>query len=248
MLIKEGEEKAPSNDHGFPPGFFLLRSVSSGRLLDVASDSVQDGTPIILWPEKDNSLVEGKSLISSRLFFTNIDERIGFRRPEAANQVSNIVHHAPSVSPPLTDSKGILRRHQWRPLRSRIRTRARRPRSALPLFSRCSALTILTHLGRCSRAPCPQTSPAPHAALPKRIFPPSPAVPLQRPHRPSHRRIPARPRVRWWHRLARPNLLPDRAPPAPPAHAPRRGDGRAELGVPRSVVLSWRPVLSGDGT
>jgi len=69
MLVKEGDEKALSNDHGFPTGRFLLRSVSSGRLLNVASDSVQDGAPIILWPEKDNSLVEG------------------FRRPEAGNQV-----------------------------------------------------------------------------------------------------------------------------------------------------------------
>ena len=123
MLIKEGEEKAPPNDHGFPPGCFLLRSVSSGRLLDVASDSIQDGTPIILWPEKDNSLVEGKSLISSRHFFMNVDERIGFRRPEAANQVSNSTS-CPSVSPPLTIFEGILHRHQRCPLRSRIRTRA----------------------------------------------------------------------------------------------------------------------------
>jgi hypothetical protein len=64
MHVKEGDEKPSSNDHGFPLGCFLLRSVSSGRFLDVASDSVQDGAPIILWPEKDNSLVEGKFFIS----------------------------------------------------------------------------------------------------------------------------------------------------------------------------------------
>jgi hypothetical protein len=29
-------------------------------MLDVSSDLVQDGAPVILWPEKDNSLVEGK--------------------------------------------------------------------------------------------------------------------------------------------------------------------------------------------
>ncbi|KAH9065619.1 hypothetical protein EDB87DRAFT_1592050 [Lactarius vividus] len=69
MLIKERDEKVSSNDYGFPPGCFILRSVSSRRLLDVASDSVHDGAPIILWPEKDSSLVEG------------------FRRPEAGNQV-----------------------------------------------------------------------------------------------------------------------------------------------------------------
>jgi hypothetical protein len=60
MVIKESDEKASPNDYGFPLGDFLLRSVSSGRMLDVSSDSVQDGAPIILWPEKDNSLVEGK--------------------------------------------------------------------------------------------------------------------------------------------------------------------------------------------
>jgi hypothetical protein len=61
MVIKESDdEKALPNDYGFPLGDFLLRSVSSGRMLDVSSDSVQDGAPIILWPEKDNSLVEGK--------------------------------------------------------------------------------------------------------------------------------------------------------------------------------------------
>ncbi|KAI0295007.1 hypothetical protein BC826DRAFT_1136110 [Russula brevipes] len=73
MLIKDRDEKASpdasSNDSGFPQGCFVLRSVSSDRMLDVASDSVQDSAQIILWPEKDTSLVEG------------------FRRPEANNQV-----------------------------------------------------------------------------------------------------------------------------------------------------------------
>ncbi|KAI0003809.1 hypothetical protein BJV74DRAFT_811836 [Russula compacta] len=68
MLIQDRDEK-PSNDCGFPPGRFVLRSMSCGRVLDVASDSVQDGSPMILWPEKDSSLVES------------------FRRPEAGNQV-----------------------------------------------------------------------------------------------------------------------------------------------------------------
>ena len=64
MLIKDTDEKASSNGSGFPPGCFILRSVSSGRMLDVASDSVRDSAQLILWPEKDNSLVEGKSLIA----------------------------------------------------------------------------------------------------------------------------------------------------------------------------------------
>jgi hypothetical protein len=64
MLIKEGDEDDSTSGHGFPPGCFVLRSVTSGRFLDVASDSVHDGSPIILWPEKDNSLVESKFLIT----------------------------------------------------------------------------------------------------------------------------------------------------------------------------------------
>lgn len=63
MLIQDRDEK-PSNDCGFPPGCFVLRSMSCGRVLDVAADSVQDGAPIILWPEKDSSLVESESSIA----------------------------------------------------------------------------------------------------------------------------------------------------------------------------------------
>ncbi|PAV22746.1 WD40 domain containing protein [Pyrrhoderma noxium] len=54
---------------GFPPGYFVIRSVATGRLLDVEFDSVEDGSGVILWPEKESSLVEG------------------FRMPEADNQV-----------------------------------------------------------------------------------------------------------------------------------------------------------------
>jgi hypothetical protein len=87
-MAEEGNEEASFNDYGFPRGCFILRSVSSGRLLDVASDSVQDGASMILWPEKDSSLVEGKSSIGSSRPFHESDERAGFRRPEAVNQVS----------------------------------------------------------------------------------------------------------------------------------------------------------------
>lgn len=72
MLIKEDDKKTLSNDHGFPSGSFVLRSASSGRFLDVASDSVEDGSPIITWPEKDNSLVEGKSSINPETFYMNL--------------------------------------------------------------------------------------------------------------------------------------------------------------------------------
>jgi WD repeat-containing protein 23 len=37
----------------------VIRSVATDRLWDVSSDEVEDGTRIILWPEKEQSLVEG---------------------------------------------------------------------------------------------------------------------------------------------------------------------------------------------
>jgi hypothetical protein len=43
---------------GFPAGYFIVRSVASKRLLDVAGDGIEDGTEIVLWPEKEKSLVE----------------------------------------------------------------------------------------------------------------------------------------------------------------------------------------------
>ncbi|KAH0838130.1 hypothetical protein J3R83DRAFT_6380 [Lanmaoa asiatica] len=54
---------------GFPPGYFVIRSVATGRLWDVSSDEVEDGTSVILWPEKEQSLVES------------------LRSPEANNEV-----------------------------------------------------------------------------------------------------------------------------------------------------------------
>lgn len=47
----------------------MISSAATGRLWDVNSDEVEDGTPINLWPGKEQSLVEG------------------LRNPEANNQV-----------------------------------------------------------------------------------------------------------------------------------------------------------------
>jgi len=44
--------------NGFPPGYFIIRSVATNRLLDVTLDDIEDGAEIILWPEKETSLVE----------------------------------------------------------------------------------------------------------------------------------------------------------------------------------------------
>ncbi|KAJ7455933.1 hypothetical protein B0H11DRAFT_2066334 [Mycena galericulata] len=54
---------------GFPTGYFIVRSVASNRLLDVTMDAIEDGTDLVLWPEKDSSIVETR------------------RSPDANNQV-----------------------------------------------------------------------------------------------------------------------------------------------------------------
>ncbi|KAF7347353.1 hypothetical protein MVEN_01491000 [Mycena venus] len=55
--------------YGFPPGYFVIRSVASNRLLDVHMDGVEDGTELLLWPETESSIVESR------------------RNPESNNQV-----------------------------------------------------------------------------------------------------------------------------------------------------------------
>ena len=48
------EETTPS---GFPTGYFVIKNCATGRLMDVATSSAADGTRVVLWTAKDNSLV-----------------------------------------------------------------------------------------------------------------------------------------------------------------------------------------------
>jgi len=54
---------------GFPTGYFSIKSVATGRLLDIFRNDTADSSPIGLWPTKEQSLVET------------------LRSPEADNQV-----------------------------------------------------------------------------------------------------------------------------------------------------------------
>lgn len=82
-----GENNQPPVDlHGFPPGYFLIRSAASGRLLDVCLDKSNDGTPLILWPEKESSLVESGYHLCP-VSKTKLTPLPGFRKPDADNQV-----------------------------------------------------------------------------------------------------------------------------------------------------------------
>lgn len=57
MTMTTGDE-----DYGFPAGYFVVRSAASDRLLDVAGEATKDGSELILYPEKEKSLVEGALL------------------------------------------------------------------------------------------------------------------------------------------------------------------------------------------
>ena len=46
--------------HGFPPGYFIIKSVACDRVLDINGDEIEDGTEVILWVETEKSLVESK--------------------------------------------------------------------------------------------------------------------------------------------------------------------------------------------
>ncbi|KAH9944278.1 WD40 repeat-like protein [Epithele typhae] len=61
--------EADLNNHGFPRGYFMLRSIGTDRVLDVTQGFSEDGTPVILWPSTESSLVDS------------------MRRPECNNQV-----------------------------------------------------------------------------------------------------------------------------------------------------------------
>jgi DDB1- and CUL4-associated factor 11 len=65
MIITDPEPKTPTGplpshmeSTGFPPGYFVIRSVATGKLLDVRGGQTADGTEIILFPGTDNSLVD----------------------------------------------------------------------------------------------------------------------------------------------------------------------------------------------
>lgn len=46
--------------NGFPPGYFVIHSLAIDKVLDVAGDSLEDGTDVLLWPATEYSIVESK--------------------------------------------------------------------------------------------------------------------------------------------------------------------------------------------
>jgi hypothetical protein len=48
---------------GFPIGYFIIKSIATDRVLDVSACNVVDDTELILWPTKDQSLVESAGVL-----------------------------------------------------------------------------------------------------------------------------------------------------------------------------------------
>lgn len=51
--------EADLHTYGFPPGYFVIKNLATGRVLDVDSGMLEDGAPLILYPETETFLVEG---------------------------------------------------------------------------------------------------------------------------------------------------------------------------------------------
>lgn len=60
-------DETPSaiDNYGFPMGYFVIKSVATNRVLDVEGGKIDDGVELVLWPEKESSLVEGKHVPES---------------------------------------------------------------------------------------------------------------------------------------------------------------------------------------
>lgn len=74
---------------GFPSGYFIIRSLATGRLWDVSGSLTADGTMVHLWREKEQSLVEGAlSRLNLPAYIHNPAYISGLRDAWADNQVS----------------------------------------------------------------------------------------------------------------------------------------------------------------
>lgn len=94
---------------GFPPGYFVIRSVGASRLWDVGNDDVEDGTEIILWPEKEKSLVEGLRMpdANNQVFFIDTSGALCSRSSGHAIDVEDgrlVLRHRRPVSTPFPNS------------------------------------------------------------------------------------------------------------------------------------------------
>jgi len=98
-------QNADIDNTGFPPGYFIIRSVASDRLLDVTSDDIEDGTEIVCWPEKEKSLVESfrDPTTNNQVFFIDTSGALCSRSAGHAIDVEDdrlVLRHRRPVSQP----------------------------------------------------------------------------------------------------------------------------------------------------
>lgn len=95
--------------NGFPPGYFVIKSVATDRLLDVAQDDIEDGTEIILWPERETSLVETRRIpeANNQVFFIDTSGALCSRSSGHAIDIEGerlVLRHRKPVSYPFPNS------------------------------------------------------------------------------------------------------------------------------------------------
>ncbi|KAK2461517.1 hypothetical protein APHAL10511_005980 [Amanita phalloides] len=95
--------------HGFPPGYFVIKSIACDRALDVAQDEIEDGTELLLWIEKEKSLVETlrDPNANNQVFFIDASGALCSRASGHAIDVENgrlVLRHRRPVSYPYPNS------------------------------------------------------------------------------------------------------------------------------------------------
>ncbi|KAF8921877.1 hypothetical protein CPB85DRAFT_1209376 [Mucidula mucida] len=98
-----------THTNGFPEGYFIIRSVASNRLLDVALDSIEDGSEVILFPESETSLVESRRNPNSnnQVFFIDTSGALCSRSSGHALDIEDdrlVLRHRRPVSLPFPNS------------------------------------------------------------------------------------------------------------------------------------------------
>ncbi|KAI0031258.1 hypothetical protein K488DRAFT_52469 [Vararia minispora EC-137] len=92
-------------ENGFPPGYFILRSVACDRVLDVEKDSYEDDAPVCLYPSTESSLVESFRVPTSnnQVFFIDTAGALCSRSSGHAIDVDDgrlVLRHRRPVSQP----------------------------------------------------------------------------------------------------------------------------------------------------
>ncbi|KIY73512.1 hypothetical protein CYLTODRAFT_365541 [Cylindrobasidium torrendii FP15055 ss-10] len=95
----------PPETNGFPPGYFMIKNAGSGRVLDVALDSIEDGSNVILFTQTETSLVESRRNPNSnnQVFFVDTSGALCSRSSGHAIDVEDerlVLRHRRPVSEP----------------------------------------------------------------------------------------------------------------------------------------------------